>query len=105
MENKSKAETYIGFAIRKGSYKIGVNAINTVKRAELLIICNTAGNDTKRQSVKLAKRFSCKILKILRPLSEVVFRDNAKLMAITDKALAQAIIENSENEFIEVVGE
>ena len=103
LENKSKAETYIGFAIRKGSYKIGVNAINTIKKAQLLIICSSAGEDTQNKSKKFARKWGCKILQIKKPLKEVVFRENAKLMAITDKVLAEAILENINNEFIEVV--
>lgn len=100
MENKTKAQTFIGFAMRKGSFKIGVNAIYTLKRASLLIVCSTAGADTNRQAIKLAKRFNCKLLKIIRPLMEVTHKENAKLMAITDNALASAIIENGEKEFI-----
>ncbi len=106
MENKSKAETYIGFAIRKGSYKIGVNAIFTLKKANLLIVCNTAGNDTKRQAIKLAKKFKCRLfMKTQGLLSDVTKRENSKLMAITDSALSRAIESNSENEFVEVLGE
>ncbi len=106
MENKSKATTYIGFAIRKGSYKIGVNAIYTLKRANLLIVCKSAGSDTNRQAIKLSKRFNCKILKTEKNLlSELTFRENAKLMAITDVALSVAIQNNIENEFVEVLGD
>ncbi|MBQ7339610.1 MAG: hypothetical protein IJW43_02010 [Clostridia bacterium] len=102
MENKTKAQTFIGFAMRKGSFKIGVNAIYTLRRASLLIVCSTAGADTNRQAIKLARRFNCRLLKIIRPLKEVTYRENAKLMAITDIALANAIIENGKEEFIEV---
>ena len=106
MENKSKVATFIGFAIRKGSYKIGVNAIFTLKKANLLILCKSAGRDTTRQALKLSKRFNCKLIRTKsEPLSTFTFRENAKLMAITDGALSVAILSNSENEFIEVLGE
>ena len=106
MENKSKVATFIGFAIRKGSYKIGVNAIFTLKKANLLILCKSAGKDTTRQALKLSKRFNCKLIRTKsEPLSTFTFRENAKLMAITDGALSVAIFSNSENEFIEVLGE
>ena len=106
MENKSKVATFIGFAIRKGSYKIGVNAIFTLKKANLLILCKSAGRDTTRQALKLSKRFNCKLIRTKsEPLSTFTFRENAKLMAITDGALSVAIFSNSENEFIEVLGE
>ncbi len=100
METKSKAQTYIGFAMRKGSYKIGVNAIYTLKKAKLLIVCGTAGADTSKNAVKLAKRFGCQLLRLESlPLAEVTHKDYAKLMAITDTALAQAILNQSEKEF------
>ena len=106
MENKSKAATFIGFAIRKGSYKIGVNAIYTLKKANLLILCKSAGKDTTKQALKLSKRFNCKLLRTESELlSALTFRENAKLMAITDGTLSVAILNNSENEFIEVLGE
>ncbi len=102
MENKTKAETYVGFAIRKGSYKIGVNAINTLKRAKLLIVCRTAGNDTARQAKKLAKRFNCRLLQTVKTdLSQIVYREKAKLLAITDEPLALAVINGNDDEFIE----
>ncbi len=106
LENKSKAATFIGFAIRKGSYKIGVNAIFTLKKANLLILCKSAGSDTTRHAIKLSKRFNCKLLKTEEVLlSTLTFRENAKLMAITDSALSVAIQNNSANEFVEVLGD
>ena len=37
MENKTKAETFIGFAIRARKSRIGVNASLTLKKANLVI--------------------------------------------------------------------
>ena len=106
MENKSKATTFIGFAIRKGSYKIGVNAIFTLKKAHLLILCKSAGKDTTDKAIKLSKRFNCKLIKTENHLlSELTFRENAKLLAITDAELSAAIQKNSENEFANVLGD
>ncbi len=101
MENKSKAQTFIGFAMRTGRFKIGVNAVNTLKKAYLVIVCGSASENTKKESEKLAKRFNAPLLETVeRTLEELTFRENAKVMAISDKALAKAIIDNSEKNFI-----
>ncbi len=101
MENKSKAQTFIGFAIRTGRFKIGVNAVYTLKKASLMIVCKSASENTKKESLKLARRLVCPLLETVNySLSELTFRENAKVMAITDKDLAKAIIDNSEKDFI-----
>ena len=102
MEQKTKAETFVGFAMRTGKFKIGVNAVATMKRAHLMLICRSASENTIKDAIKLAKRLGCKLLfTARRDLSEFTHRDNAKVMAIADKGLASAIIDNSENDFIE----
>ncbi len=101
MENKSKAQTFIGFAMRAGKFKIGVNAAYTLKKANLIIVCKSAGENTKKESEKLARRFNAPLLEtVVNTLEELTFRENAKVMAITDTALAKAIIDNSEKYLI-----
>ncbi len=101
MENKSKAQTFIGFAMRTGRFKIGVNAVYTLKKANLIIVCKTASENTKKESEKLAKRLSAPLIETAKfSLSELTFRENAKVMAITDKDLAKAIMDNLDLEFI-----
>ena len=103
METKSKVQTFIGFAIRARKYKIGFNACTTLKGANLIVICRSASENTIKQTLKLARRLNCPTVKTVeKNLSEYVFKDNAKIMAITDKALSQAIIDNSEQELIAV---
>ncbi len=101
MENKSKAQTFIGFVMRTGRFKIGVNAVYTLKKANLLIVCKSASENTKKESIKLSKRLSAPLLETVNDtLEELTKRENAKVMAITDKDLAKAIIDNSEKDFI-----
>ena len=54
MEQKSKAETFVGFAIRSGKYRIGTNAAQTLKHAALIIVCGTAAENTKKEADKLS---------------------------------------------------
>lgn len=101
MEIKSKAETFIGFAMRTGKFRIGLNACGTLKKASLMLVCNTASENTVKDAVKLAKRFGCPILTPKeKTLEQITHRENAKVMAIADKELSKAVLDNSEKDFI-----
>ncbi len=101
MENKTKAETFIGFAIRARKFRIGVNASLTLKTANLVIVCNSASDNTKKDADKIAKKFKCPILETkVKKLEELTHRENAKVMSVCDKKLAEAILSNSEEDFI-----
>lgn len=101
MENKSKSSTFIGFAIRARKFRIGMNAVQTLKSINLLIVCNTASDNTKTEAEKVAKKYRCPlIITKTEKLEDITHRENAKVMAIADKALAKAILDNIENDFI-----
>lgn len=102
MENKTKAQTYIGFSIRNGKSKIGTGAVETLKRANLMILCCTASENTVKQAKKLARKLNAKLIMTTTPLEEYTFKPNGKVMAICDKDLAKAILDHSEKEFVEV---
>ena len=98
---KSKTATYIGFAIRAGKCKMGVNSILTLKKANLILVCKSASENTKKQVLKIAKNFNCPVLTTKEKLlEEFTYKLNGKAMAITDKSLSQAIIQNFEEDFI-----
>jgi ribosomal protein L30E len=99
--DKSKAETFIGFAMRTGNFRIGANAAATLKRANLMIVCSSASENTKKEAEKLAKKFKCPLIEpTVKTLEEITHRENAKVMAIADKNLSAAILDNLEKEFI-----
>ena len=101
MEKKSKVRTFIGFAIRSGKFRIGANSIATLKKVCLMIVCKTASENTKKEAQKKSRKFGCKLLITeSETLSELTHRENAKVMAITDEKLSQAIIDNVEEQFI-----
>lgn len=103
MENKSKAQTYIGFAIRAGKYRTGFNTVGTLKKVYLLAVCKTASENSVKDAVKLSKKYRCPLLRTKeRTLAEIIFKENAKIIAVTDKSLADAAIKNSEQDFITV---
>ena len=102
MENKSKAETFIGFAIRSNNYRIGLNACQTLKSIKLIVICKTTAENTKKKALQLANKHKCvALVTVNATLEEIAHKENAKVMAITDGALSNAILNNiTENEFI-----
>ncbi len=101
METKSKAQTFVGFAVRARKCKIGTNAAYTYKRADLVIVCRSASENTKLEALKLARKFNCPLLETVSlTLEELTHKENAKVMAVADKALAKAILDNSEKDFI-----
>lgn len=101
MEKKSKAETFVGFAIKSGKCRIGTGAVETLKHAEIVILCKTASENTLKQAKKLARRLGAKLLMTAeKALSQMTYKENSKIMAVTDAALAKAIVENGEKEFV-----
>lgn len=100
---KTKAETYIGFVVRAGKFKAGCNTLATVKKAYLVILCRSAEENSRKLAVKYADKFRCKAFATTnKDLSEYVHKDGIKIMCVTDRGLAEAIINNSEKEFIEI---
>ena len=66
-----------------------------------MIVCNTASDNTKAEAEKVAKKYRCPlIITKTEKLEDITHRENAKVMAIADKALAKAILDNIENDFI-----
>ncbi len=101
MENKSKAKTFIGFAIRARKFRIGMNAVQTLKSINLLIVCNSASENTKDEAIKVANKYHCPLIMTnTAKLEDITHRENAKIMAVADKTLAKAILDNIENDFI-----
>ena len=101
MENKSKANTFIGFAIRARKFRIGMNAVQTLKSINLLIVCKSASENTQSEALKVANKYHCPLIVTIKEnLEEITHRENAKIMAVADKALAKAILDNIENDFI-----
>lgn len=105
-EVRDKIYTYIGFAIRSGKIRIGVNAIQTLKgNIPLLLLCNTASNNTVKDAQKLAKKFNSKIvLSKVDKLEDIFYKENCKVVAILDQSLATAILDNINEKFAQFGG-
>ena len=103
MENKSKAETFIGFAVRAGKFRSGANTLSTLKKAYLILVCNTASENTVKLAKKYAEKYRAKVLlSTERALSNISHKEGIKIAAITDFSLANAVMENAAPDFKEI---
>ena len=57
MENKGKAQTFLGFAVRAGKYRTGFNSVASIKKAYLIVVCKTASENSVGEAKKIAKKF------------------------------------------------
>lgn len=97
MENKSKAETFIGFAVKSGKFRSGANTLATLNKAYLILVCETAAENTKQLAEKYAGKYRCRVFCTKgRTLSDIAHKDGIKIAAITDLSLAKAVIDNAE---------
>ena len=89
----SKVETYIGFAIKKGSVVFGCDGIESSKK-RLLLLLYTPSLSQNSLSVlqKVSERTGCPLAQIDE--FEILTKKNCKALAICDRSLANAILEN-----------
>lgn len=89
----SKVETYIGFAIKKGSVVFGCDNIEKYSKKVFLLLGTKSLSDNSLSTLKaVANKRSCKLLQI--DDYELLAKRNCKALAICDKSLSDAIIEN-----------
>ena len=62
-------------------------------------MCNSASDGTKKVAASYAHKFNCPLMVSNPLLEDVVLKTNCKMIAITDKNLAKAIIENQNENF------
>ncbi len=99
---KSKPLTFIGFALRARKVRSGVNAIQTLKKVKVLVICKTASQNTFSDAVKLAKKFGAPlIVSNTYKIEDIVKKENCKLLAIQDESLGNAVLQNLDSHFQE----
>ena len=89
----TKIETYIGFAIKKGAVVYGCDSIKTYKKKIWALFYTPSLSDNSLAALKeVAARIDRPIAQI--PEMEILSKKNCKALAICDKSLANAILEN-----------
>lgn len=90
---KSKAESYIGFAIKANKAVIGYNAIVATRAKKyLLICCNSASYNAIDKIIKLAHKERCPLAMLYSgSLEGITGKKNCKVLAICDRQFAEAL--------------
>ncbi|MCD8371692.1 MAG: hypothetical protein LUD27_00100 [Clostridia bacterium] len=100
MENKAKAETFIGFCVRARKITIGAGAVDCLKKdVYLILVCSTASQNCLSLAKKFARRHGCPLMLCVNGLENAVHKAGAKIAAVRDKNLAAAICTNADKNF------
>lgn len=100
-ETEHKVLSYIGFSVKAGKIVIGSNSVKEHrKKMYLIIVCHTAAQGTTEDAVHIAEKRNIPALSMqFTELEKAVNKENAKVAAITDKSLSQAIIDCADGNF------
>lgn len=89
-ESINKLSTYFGFSIKCNAILFGIdNIVKSRKPVELIVLCSSANEKTIR-TVQNKGNTVIQLKNIL--LSDLVKRDNVKVVAIKNSNLAKAIL-------------
>lgn len=89
-ESINKLSTYFGFSIKSNAILFGIdNIVKSRKPVELIVLCSSANEKTIR-TVQNKGNTVIQLKNIL--LSDLVKRDNVKVVAIKNSNLAKAIL-------------
>lgn len=89
-ESINKLSTYFGFSIKSNAILFGIdNILKSRKPVELIVLCSSANEKTIR-TVQNKGNTVIQLKNIL--LSDLVKRDNVKVVAIKNSNLAKAIL-------------
>ena len=92
--------------MRAGKCTMGLNAVNTLKKAQVMVICKSISENSEKDAKKTAKKLKCRLYKsVENTLEEITHKENVKVLAITDKSLAKAFTEHTEKDFEEIFWE
>lgn len=102
---KSKAQTFIGFAIRKRALVAGTNAVEATKTPiYLMLVCQSASDNTKKEAQKLANKKRCPLYESHTLLETITGKENCKVAAVCDKELSAAFIQYCDDTFTLISG-
>ncbi len=92
MQNLNKVKTYLNFSIKSGKILYGVDSVlNYKKKVHLLVYDNTVSKNTIKQMNKIMKIKNCAAVLVKHTtLNELLQKDNCKVIALTNKNLADA---------------
>lgn len=91
----AKIENYLGFAVKSGKIIYGLDNIERSRKCKyVLVLCPTASKNLSEYAEKYAEKFDIPIIKTDKPLEEIIFKRNCKLVALLDPNMAKAVTDN-----------
>jgi len=88
-----KIVSYIGFSIKKGAVKLGIEEIQKAKnKLKLIVFSSTLAQNSYNKIEEYSKQIGVQMVNLTDELNEIFKEKLVKLVGITDKALASAII-------------
>lgn len=101
MKTQSKSMTYLGFAIKAGKLRTGINAIKTLRdRANLVVLSRDGEKNAVKEAKKIAAKHSCPVVvSVNATLEEITGKKNCKVAALVDENLTKAILDNLGDDF------
>ncbi|MCI5714225.1 MAG: hypothetical protein MR288_01195 [Firmicutes bacterium] len=89
-ESINKLSTYFGFSIKSNAILFGIdNIVKSRKPVELIVLCSSANEKT----IRTVQNKGNKVIQLKNILlSDLVKRDNVKVVAIKNSNLAKAIL-------------
>lgn len=95
---QSKLSTYVGFCLKARKIVLGSNTIATLRKdVYLLILDGSAAKNSLRYAIKFKNKFGCPLIVCKCGFEEIVNKPLCRLAAVTDKNLAEAIINSGDN--------
>lgn len=95
-----KVATLIGFAMRAGKVVFGTDNIEVCRKKHLVIFDKTLSQSSQEKLIRIVGKTP--ILRSDVLMKDVTHREGCKALAITDKQMAQAILNNKNGTYQQV---
>ena len=102
---KDKVETLTGFAVKASKLVYGSDNIIKGRKKPLVMMCSTASDNTKAAVKSFCDTTQTDLIITKKPLEEIVYRKNCKVIAFTDKQMAEAIKKNINENYTLIIPE
>ena len=97
---RDKIDSLIGFAIKAGKVIYGGDTFESSrKRCYLIVMCRTTADNTQKKVLYTASEKNIPVIFSEKPLQDAVGRNNCKVIAVTDKQMAQAMIKHTNENY------
>jgi len=99
IKKPSKINSLIGFAVKSGKIIYGLDKIVESFKTKLIIYCASV-SDNSFEKIHDLGQTKIKTVKSIKPLCDIVYKQNCKVIAITDSQFASAILKNLDDDFV-----